>query len=186
MGNGFTGPARHKVLILSKIRCAAIRPRSSPLYAFAEAENSAKEPTNLPVPAEHSMKKAVEQRSVLIEGIYEPSATIVQVLFTIAACIQAVSPCHWRTNIASFTFTITSWTHTPHRKHLGMLTDQIAGRLLKQISNGASEVNSARCNRSRPGFGKLTHRHQVFSQTPLRYIVPASYPAAHTVIAAVP
>ncbi len=78
------------MLIPSKMRCAAISPRSSPLYAFAEAENSAKEPTNLPDPAEHSKKKAVEQRSVRSEGMYEPSATIIQVLFAIAARIQSV------------------------------------------------------------------------------------------------
>ena len=66
-----------------------------------------------------------------------------------------------------YTFMITSWTPTPHRKHLGMLPDQIAGRLPKTISTGASGVNSVRCNRSLPGCGKLSPRHQVFSQTPL-------------------
>ena len=94
----FRDPLRpgNRVLIPSKMRCTAICPRSSPLYAFAEAENSAKEPLNLPDPAEQSKKKAVEQRSVWIEGIYEPSATTIQVLFAIAARIQSMSPCHWR------------------------------------------------------------------------------------------
>ena len=82
------------MLIPSKIKCAAIYPRSSPLYAFAEAENSAKEPTNFPVHAERSKKKAVEQKSVRVVGIYEPSATMMQVLCAIADRIQSMSTCH--------------------------------------------------------------------------------------------
>jgi hypothetical protein len=94
----FRDPLRpgNKVLSPSKMRCTAISHRSSPLYALAEAEKSMKEPRSLPDPAEQSKKKAVEQRFVWIEGMYEPSAITIQVLFAIAARIQSVSPCHWR------------------------------------------------------------------------------------------
>eukprot|EP00956_Cyclotella_meneghiniana_P022835 scaffold43575_cov41-Cyclotella_meneghiniana.AAC.8 len=47
----------------SSIRCMAISPRSSPLYAHARFDCSGKEPKILPLPRVHSSTKAAEHTS---------------------------------------------------------------------------------------------------------------------------
>ena len=63
------------LLMLSRIRCIASRPRSSPLYAFATDSASEIDPTIRPRPLEHSMTNAAEHRFGYISRIYDPSVT---------------------------------------------------------------------------------------------------------------
>ncbi len=63
------------LLTLSRIRCMASRPRSSPLYAFATNSASERDPTIRPRTLEHSMTNAAEHMFGYNSRIYNPSVT---------------------------------------------------------------------------------------------------------------
>ena len=80
------------LLTLSRIRCMASRPRSSPLYAFATDSASEIDPTIRPRPLEHSMTNAAEHRFGYISLIYDPSVTATSEPSAMDSCIHDSPP----------------------------------------------------------------------------------------------
>jgi hypothetical protein len=101
---GFSMPRQSKTILtlpdkllcnlfsLNKIRWIAIRPRSSPLYAFATDSISENDPTMHPHPLEHSITNAAEHRLGYIFRMYDPSVTATSKPLVIDSCIQVTPP----------------------------------------------------------------------------------------------
>jgi hypothetical protein len=80
------------LFMLSKIKWMAIRPSSSPLYAFATFSASKNDPINQPRHFVHSSTNAAEQRFGYSLRVYKPSVTATRVPSWIALCSQLNPP----------------------------------------------------------------------------------------------
>jgi len=80
------------LLTLSRIRCMASRPRSSPLYAFATNSASERDPTIRPRTLEHSMTNAAEHMFGYNSRIYNPSVTATSESSAMDSCIHDSPP----------------------------------------------------------------------------------------------
>ncbi len=70
----------------------AMRPRSSPLYAFATSSPSENDPTMRPCLIEHSRTKAAKHRLGYISWMYNPSVTATSEPSAIESCSQVSPP----------------------------------------------------------------------------------------------
>ena len=77
---------------LNSKRWIAMRPRSSPWYAFATARLSENNPVTQPWPFPHSRTKAAEHRWGNNSLMYDPSVTATRDPSRIECCIHSVPP----------------------------------------------------------------------------------------------
>jgi hypothetical protein len=80
------------LFMLSRIRCMAMSPRSSRLYAFATNSASKTVPTMHPCPLGHSGMNAAKHSLGYISRMYDPSITATSEPLVMDPCIQAVPP----------------------------------------------------------------------------------------------
>ncbi len=78
--------------MLSRIKWMAMRPRSSPLYAFATSSPSENVPTMYPHLLEHSRMKAAKRRLGYISRMYNSSVTATSEPSAMESRSQASSP----------------------------------------------------------------------------------------------
>jgi hypothetical protein len=122
------------LFMLSRIKWMAMRPRSSPLYAFATSSPSENVPTMHPHLLEHSRTKAAEQRLGYIYRMYDPSITATSKPSAMESCSQASPPVTLRC----------SYSHAfPHKRRMPRKDE--GARLT--VASGLEDV---RCQHSLP------------------------------------
>ncbi len=84
------------LFMLSRIRWMVMRPRSSPLYAFATNNAPENVPTMHPLPLEHSRTNAAEHRLGYISQMYDPLVTATSKPLAMESCSQDSPPVTFR------------------------------------------------------------------------------------------
>jgi hypothetical protein len=80
------------LFMLSRIKWMAMRPRSSPLYAFATSSSSENVPLMRPCLLEHFRMKAAKQQLGYISRMYDPSVPATSKPSAMESCSQASPP----------------------------------------------------------------------------------------------